>query len=675
MVLLTTTLAVMSPHAMFQSVKSTQHIQNYAADQMEFYWSSDEVGYIRPGFHINVESVAVNADSKVEAVLSFTDDFNQPLDRAGQVTPGPLSISFIVAWYDGDARQNTDYSTRNETDPDTGITEIQATTDSHGVLTDLSLGRAHWTSSVVIPSDKVGRTHTLAIYATRSLTDIIGKDYYANVETDFRPDGGVVTEQWAAFTNATCNNCHHTLGAHGGSRQDVKLCVTCHSPQTTDAETGNTVNFKVMIHKIHDGANLPSVLAGTPYEIIGYQNSVNDFSTVVFPQDIRNCSTCHQASAPEGYIWMTRPNRAACGSCHDDVNFATGENHDGGPQADDSACASCHAPQGEQEFDASITGAHTVEYKSKQLHGLVMQILSVAQAVAGQAPIVTFQVKDRNGFSMDPRPFDTLRFTMGGPTTDYASLPISENAQSGTTFDGTNAVYAFQTPIPANATETWAMTADVELTVILHRGDGQPDITDFTESPLNPVFYMPITDPQPVPRREVVALDNCNVCHDRIALHGGQRLNTQGCVICHNANVDDSSQRPADQLPPESIHFKRMIHRLHTGENLEQDFTIYGYGGRPHNYNGLRFPGDLRKCDACHVAGTYTVPLPDGVLPTPTPRDWYPLMQPTAAACLACHSAQDAAAHAYTMTAPFGEACEVCHGNDADFSVDKVHAR
>ena len=117
MVPLTTTLAVMSPHAMFQSVKSTQHIQNYAADQMEFYWSSDEVGYIRPGFHINVESVAVNADSKVEAVLSFTDDFNQPLDRAGQVTPGPLSISFIVAWYDGDARQYTDYSTRKSRPP------------------------------------------------------------------------------------------------------------------------------------------------------------------------------------------------------------------------------------------------------------------------------------------------------------------------------------------------------------------------------------------------------------------------------------------------------------------------------------------------------------------------------------------------------------------------------
>jgi hypothetical protein len=50
-------------------------------------------------------------------------------------------------------------------------------------------------------------------------------------------------------------------------------------------------------------------------------------------------------------------------------------------------------------------------------------------------------------------------------------------------------------------------------------------------------------------------------------------------------------------------------------------------------------------------------------------------MQHYAAACLGCHDTQPAAAHALTMTAPFGEACAACHGSDADFSVDKVHAR
>ena len=50
-------------------------------------------------------------------------------------------------------------------------------------------------------------------------------------------------------------------------------------------------------------------------------------------------------------------------------------------------------------------------------------------------------------------------------------------------------------------------------------------------------------------------------------------------------------------------------------------------------------------------------------------------MQHYATACLGCHDSQAAAAHAFSMTAPFGEACATCHGPDALFAVDKVHAR
>jgi len=58
--------------------------------------------------------------------------------------------------------------------------------------------------------------------------------------------------------------------------------------------TGNTVDMKVMVHKIHYGPNLPSVKAGKPYQIIGFGQSVADYSDVTFPQDIRNCTTCHK---------------------------------------------------------------------------------------------------------------------------------------------------------------------------------------------------------------------------------------------------------------------------------------------------------------------------------------------------------------------------------------------
>jgi OmcA/MtrC family decaheme c-type cytochrome len=115
---------------------------------------------------------------------------------------------------------------------------------------------------------------------------------------------------------------------------------------------------------------------------------------------------------------------------------------------------------------------------------------------------------------------------------------------------------------------------------------------------------------------------------------------------------------------------KWMIHRIHTGAELENGYELAG-----NDYSHIGYPGDRRNCEGCHAEGTYGVPLPEGTLDTPTARDWYTPMRPAAAACLSCHSSVDAAAHAYVNNAPFGEACAACHGADREFSVDQVHAR
>jgi OmcA/MtrC family decaheme c-type cytochrome len=646
-----------------------QPAATYSAHQKEYYLTQEQKDWIRPGLNVVIESFEIPADRKPVAVVRFVDDLEQPLDRAGQVTPGAITTRFILAWYDGTLRQYTDYTTRTVTSPITGVTTAQASYDSTGAWEDLEIGRARYTFNTVLPEgyDQT-RTHTLAIYATRATQDIVGKNYYSNVLHDFRPDGQPVTEVWAAMEDATCNACHDPLSAHGGSRRSVKLCVTCHSPQTIDPDTGNTTDMKVMIHKIHMGENLPSVQAGHPYQIIGNQGSVADFSDVALPQDIRNCTTCHPDSSPEGYIWYSRPNRAACGSCHDDVNWESGENHPAGPQADDQYCAFCHQPEGEREFDASVKGAHTIPTKSSQLRGLNMEILEVTGAAPGSTPTVTFRLTNDDGSLVEPASLNRLRFQVGGPTTDYTTY-FRQDA-TGATVSGDIASYTFQEPIPAEAVGTWTFSADAYRNVTIDDGGAGLSVREAAQ---NPIYYAAVTDSEPVPRREVVSDEKCNSCHNVLALHGGQRFKVQECAICHYPAADDAAGRPPEEMPAESIHLKWMVHRIHTGEALLEDYTIGGSEGT--NFNDVVYPGDRRNCEGCHLAGTYDVPLPEGTLDTPTARSWYTPMKPAAAACLSCHSSVDAAAHAYVNTAPFGEACAACHGVDRDYSVERVHAR
>ena len=95
------------------------------------------------------------------------------------------------------------------------------------------------------------------------------------------------------------------------------------------------------------------------YWIVGHGDSLSNFNLVLYPQDTRNCLTCHVQTHPlltEAANFKTVPTMEACGACHDNVNFATGLNHPGGIQTNDALCADCHIPQGEMDFDASTRG-------------------------------------------------------------------------------------------------------------------------------------------------------------------------------------------------------------------------------------------------------------------------------------------------------------------------------
>ena len=49
---------------------------------------------------------------------------------------------------------------------------------------------------------------------------------------------------------------------------------------------------------------------------------------------------------------------------------------------------------------------------------------------------------------------------------------------------------------------------------------------------------------------------------------------------------------------------------------------------------------------------------------------------PISGACLSCHNNLPAAAHAdLNISDTYGEACAVCHGEGAVFSIDRMHAQ
>ena len=652
--------------------------QGYTKHEKAAYLDQNLVNFIRPGVIVKIVSAAIAKDGTITARVTITDPKGLPLDKDGITTPGPVSMSLIAAYIPAGQTQYFAYTTTvaKPTIPgNTNPSQTQAANDSGGTFATNAVGDYTYTFKTKAPTTfDPTVTHAIGISANRNLSEFITQEEWAAVGNDvynFVPNGSAVTVTRSVVPTAVCNNCHDPLIGHGGSRLTVELCILCHNPKTINPDTGLSQDMPVLIHKIHMGKNLPSVIAGTPYRI-WHRGAWSDFSDVGFPSgvdELETCQVCHQ-KAPQAGNYATVPTRAACGACHDNVNFATGLNHVNLPQVNDNQCTQCHKPSG-AEFDASINGAHTVATRSTQLPGVVLAITAVANAKPGQKPSVTFTVKDKSGTLLDISKMDLLNLVLTGPTTDYNGY-VSEDIRKAPASGG-QYVYTFTAALPATATGSYAVGIEGYKNFTINPGTVNSAVV--RDIGFNQVFYFPVGGAKVAPRRQVVSQALCAGCHDKLMLHGGIRQNVEYCVVCHSPTVTDSGVRKTGDIP-ESINFKTLIHKIHTGSNLTTDFTVVGHGGSINNYNDVGYVGDRRDCEKCHLPGTEDLPLPDGLITQTTPRDYLTTQGPATAACLSCHTTKAAASHAATMTSPtLGEACDACHGPNAEASVAKAHAR
>lgn len=399
-------------------------------------------------------------------------------------------------------------------------------------------------------------------------------------------------------TTEACNECHGKIGVttpHGG-RGDVKYCMMCHTAQRANGRTPSTsVNgvftgttyiadgevsgdFVTMIHKIHMGSKLTK----TGYDYAGVK-----FNDIVYPKDVRNCRQCHKgdtpaelALAPQANNWKTKPSRKSCGSCHDNINFATGANTKpgGSPhpiQANDANCASCHG-------DADLL--HVTEIATPNnpntpagLVNFYYEVQSAAVDPATNNLTIKFRIQQNTGSLTAAKTNVVFNGTASNPLTGFTGGPSFLLAYFQDTPNQPAASFGNDYN---NLGVKAAQPKTVSIGSLLGGTNGTlgtPDADGYYSAVVNSAAAFPVgatlravglqgyfTQISPAAarhalsavkevtgdakRREVVDSAKCANCHEWFEGHGGNRVvgkDTVGqsiCTLCHVPNLTTSGR-------------------------------------------------------------------------------------------------------------------------------------
>lgn len=665
----------------------------------------------------------------------------------------------------------------------------QATTENgaSGTLVDNGDGTYQYTFKQDITTDPnvtydATLTHRVAF-------EIRGLAQANNGAYTFQPSTGATTGIFSReiIELQTCNGCHTQLMLHGGARVEAQYCVMCHNPSTTDPYSGNPLDFKQMIHKIHQGNALASIqtppglaLSGgaelhtgsvtTPtlgqgYWIVGFRQSLNNFNTVLFPQDTRNCTTCHNQSLPaatEAANFSGVPTIEACGACHDTTTFSGASPTHTAGAATDAQCTTCHTNP-----TLPLLGVAAVHAIADEVAATKFKFIINSVSFTGTAPsifpVVNFSVVDPTNSNApyniltdpafagtDPRTgkpvcagggaarmaldvaWETSDYTNWGSAATPAAAswgqPISLNPLAGAGCAGGSITPVQQADGSWTLTSTTALPAApaancppsgatacpaaANVGVVL---EGHPGVV--TSGPgadripvTTAVAYGNVAGGKAVPRRTVVDIAKCDVCHFRLELHGSNRNDDiQACVACHNPASTDVSQRQGltaagpDGLWEQSINSRFLFHMLHAGSvraAAGAPTVIYGFGSSVNDFSDVVFPGQLNDCAMCHNSGTY-YPVDDTAVQATTfdtglsknPADATTAGNPIStsanmAVCSACHFDNLTEQHMLqmggsttvlkdaegrTIAGAAVETCALCHGPGALADVAVVH--
>jgi OmcA/MtrC family decaheme c-type cytochrome len=523
----------------------------------------------------------------------------------------------------------------------------------------------------------------------------------ANPVLDFIPASGAVVPL-AKNISATesCNACHEKLAFHGGPRQTVEYCVTCHNPDTIDQDTGASLDMAHMVHSIHLGE-----LRSEAYVVYGFGDTRHDYGDVTYPQDVLWCESCHITTAETlgSNPLNTTVTSSTCGGCHvgglvlGTPDAVTGKpayayQHAFAPdvQFADGACVQCHLEGGvvsDLLGEPNTLAIHAAQDTSYSAWGrrntelgrgnFIYEILAATNVGPGLAPQVTYRISKPAGgaWTLEELAAGNLRLAAvfgsneiinagpGGAVMTANAQPLSVAyaalvANSVPNQDGSYTV-TFPTALPDYA------TADVTFYM-----DGRQVVDGLRATPDAALLYAN------TPRVNRVEQEKCEACHVQVFFHGAARAgDPNGCAVCHNANFG--------RTPGEGVYgalaMSMMMHEIHNAI-------------RPRSL-GITFPQPINNCLACHVEGSFNAARPEAwpiSVVRGDPATWADDIAHSAsgAACLGCHDSGPAQAHMESNGAVFfgikgnmaipssqTETCLLCHGPGRVVDTAAVHGQ
>jgi OmcA/MtrC family decaheme c-type cytochrome len=362
-----------------------------AAGQMGFNANSS-------GLVVAITNVSLSATNVPTVRFTLKDDQGYPVDLAGAYSVNlPIAAPRFGLWMQQTRANGQIAEPLVLTGGGAGTINAPAVGTATGPNTLVENGTRAGDYTFTFPSTVAltdpTQSHTIWIQIARQVNtgNALDPSMFKAVNYNYNwvPTGSAAVIDRQVVNPAKCWACHDgfkpqgasvnqtaiSAGFHGSGRIDGRFCVNCHNPahvtfpQTSPSKLTNSdlssstvgtvttytgtpaADAAIFVHRIHNGKNLRPA---NVFDATG--------ADLTFPQDMRNCDACH-GGATHGGQARQRADRAVCGSCHDNVDFAgtiastecvPGNNtldatggravclHPGGAVTDDTRCAGCH---------------------------------------------------------------------------------------------------------------------------------------------------------------------------------------------------------------------------------------------------------------------------------------------------------------------------------------------